>query len=261
MEGEEAQHGQEIRQPRMDRTRQTYECASMKGRHSEETKKKISESLKAYYSEHPAHMKGQHHSEKTKRKTSEALRGRHTSPETQFKKMHVVPLEVRKKISESHKGIIFSEEHRRKISKNQKEKGRIIRPRGKHPFLGRHHTEETKEKIQRARLKQVIPTKDTSIEVAIQEELSRREVNGWVTHYPIIGQPDVAFPKEKIAIFCDGIYWHNLPSRLGRDQRVNQELKKRGWFVLRLPEWRIRENPDSCVEDIINIAQRMGVKV
>lgn len=71
------------------------------GRHTEETKRKISESTKG--EKHP--MYGKHHSEEAKRKMSEANKGK------QFSEEH------KRKLSESLKGKQLSEETKRKLSK------------------------------------------------------------------------------------------------------------------------------------------------
>lgn len=66
-------------------------------KHSEETKRKMSES-----------RKGKHRSEETKKKMSEAHKGLKLSEET------------KKKMSEAKKGKTFSEEHRKKLSEANK---------------------------------------------------------------------------------------------------------------------------------------------
>ena len=80
--------------------------------HSEETKRKISDS-----------HKGKTHREDTKRKMSESRKGKHHSEET------------KKKLSESNKGKTLSEEHSRKLSEAHK---------------GNHHSEETRRKMSEA---------------------------------------------------------------------------------------------------------------
>jgi DNA mismatch endonuclease (patch repair protein) len=68
------------------------------------------------------------------------------------------------------------------------------------------------------------------------------------------GTPDFAFPKNRVAVFVDGCFWHGCPrhasfpatrrdfwlkkfaANKARDRRVNRELRKRGWRVLRLWE-------------------------
>ena len=113
--------------------------------HSEETRKKISESRKGkkLSKNHPfkASMKGKKHTEETKRKISLAKLGK---PRTE---------ETRRKISISHTGKVLSEEHRRNIgiSKTGEKnywygKGYLLSGEN-NSFYGRRHTEETKRKI------------------------------------------------------------------------------------------------------------------
>lgn len=89
------------------------------------------------------HKKGWHLSEETKRKLSEAKKG---------DKNPTKRVEVRKKISEANKKRFSSEEARKKMSEVMK--GRLPWNTGKHltekqkrKMIGKHHTEETKEKI------------------------------------------------------------------------------------------------------------------
>ena len=86
-------------------------------RHSEETRRKMSEAHKG----NPSWNKGKHLSEEHKRKLSEAKKGHITSEETRRKlseahKGHITSEETRKKISEANKGRKFSEEVRRRNS-------------------------------------------------------------------------------------------------------------------------------------------------
>lgn len=108
-----------------------------------------------------------------------------------------------------------------------------------------HNTEKYKQK----RLLIIVPFKDTSIERMMQDELSARGY-GYYKHFPIIGQPDLAFPDKKIAIFCDGDYWHNLPRGKQRDEYVNTELQKQGWLVLRYWGHEINVNTEAIVDEI-----------
>jgi DNA mismatch endonuclease (patch repair protein) len=96
------------------------------------------------------------------------------------------------------------------------------------------------------------PTKDTSIERLVEGELSRREI-GHYKHLPILGvcQSDKAFPDEKIAVFCDGDYWHSIPKAIVKDVRVNRVLTENGWLVLRFSEKDIKESPTKVVDKIV----------
>ena len=70
----------------------------------------------------------------------------------------------------------------------------------------------------------------------------------------IIGKPDFADKRRKIAVFIDGCFWHGCPKHykmpksnkaywlpkikknMARDRKVSKFLKKAGWKVLRVWE-------------------------
>ena len=94
--------------------------------------------------------------------------------------------------------------------------------------------------------------KDT--EVALAKLFRTIGITGWRRHYPIVGKPDFAFPKQKLALFVDGCFWHGCPKHAtrpkgnsafwsakldgnkARDRKVNRELRAKGWRVLRIWE-------------------------
>lgn len=67
-------------------------------------------------------------------------------------------------------------------------------------------------------------------------------------------RPDFVFPKRTLAVFVDGCFWHGCPlhavkpkqnaafwrtklaGNQARDRRVNRELRRLGWTVLRIWE-------------------------
>lgn len=102
-------------------------------KHSEETRRKISEA-----------QKGKKLSEETRRKVSEGNKGKYVSEET------------KRKISEAKKGKHLTEETKRKLSEVRK--GKTPWNKGKHPseetrkklsevHKGKHHSEEAKSKM------------------------------------------------------------------------------------------------------------------
>jgi len=109
----------------------------------------------------------------------------------------------------------------------------------------------TKAKQREARLLQVVPCKDTGIEVKLQNDLKKRGVK-FTKHVPILGQPDL-FVEPNICVFADGNYWHSYPYRTERDIFVNKELKKQGYRVLRFWEHEINNNVVKCVDKIIGV--------
>lgn len=91
-------------------------------KHSDETKAKIGEKSKGRWT-------GKHHTEETKMKIRASNIGRNKGKSPS--------VETRKRMSESGKGRVFSEEHKRKIG--DKSRGRIV-------------SDETREKIRRANI-------------------------------------------------------------------------------------------------------------
>jgi DNA mismatch endonuclease, patch repair protein len=79
-------------------------------------------------------------------------------------------------------------------------------------------------------------------------------------------QPDIVLPERKLAIFCDGDYWHANPlwmkkrgntkltkpqeKNIKRDASQNKLLKENGWNILRLWESDILNDAKSCVDKI-----------
>lgn len=116
------------------------------GKMSDETRKKLSEAMKGRESPN----KGKTFGKEFREKISKAKKGILTGPRSE---------ETKRKISEGNKGKIMSEESRNKLSDIQKNKWQDEEYRQnqiekhkwqageKHPWFGRHHTEETKEKI------------------------------------------------------------------------------------------------------------------
>ena len=111
---------------------------------SDETKLKMSNTQKTTES----NFKGKHHSEEAKRKMSESRKGRHLSDENKRKLIEshlgkVTPDDVRQKISLSNRGKIKSIETREKISKANK--GKLAGK--KHPFAKSVFCIDTDEKF------------------------------------------------------------------------------------------------------------------
>jgi len=123
--------------------------------------------------------------------------------------------------------------------------GRIVHPRG---MLGKsnkwgHHTEETKLIIREERKKQVLPIKDTSIEVKIQNFLKQLGIEYFTHQYMKIEhgyQCDIMIPIMNLVIECDGDYWHSYPTGKEIDHIRTKELITNGFKVLRLWECEIK---------------------
>ncbi len=100
--------------------------------------------------------------------------------------------------------------------------------------------------------------KDT--ELALAKLFRANGITGWRRHYPVVGRPDFAFPKHKLAVFVDGCFWHGCPrhgvkpkgnsafweakleANKARDRKVNRLLRSLGWKVVRIWEHELRHS-------------------
>ncbi len=115
-----------------------------------------------------------------------------------------------------------------------------------------------------------IRSRDTKTEVMLRHALWHRGVRYRKNYAALPGSPDIAITKYKIAVFCDGDFWHGrelhrLESRCGanrdywmkklrrnmeRDRENNDALTELGWLVLRFWEKDIRRDTEGCVRQI-----------
>lgn len=104
------------------------------GKHSKETKEKISKSQKEYWKTHTHPTLGRKHTEEAKKQISEALKGKYVGEFSSFYgKTHTE--ETKKKLSESNKGRKRSEDTIKKMSEAQ---------------MGKVCSTETKKKLREA---------------------------------------------------------------------------------------------------------------
>ena len=119
-----------------------------------------------------------------------------------------------------------------------------------------------------------IRSKNTKIENIIFRELRKRKIYFQRYYKKCPGNPDIAFPRKKMAIFIDGDFWHGynfkkwgkrLPKKywfekitrnIERDKQIKVELSKRGWKVLRIWEHEIEKSKEKVINKIINIIEK-----
>ncbi len=119
-----------------------------------------------------------------------------------------------------------------------------------------------------------IRSKNTSIEVLLCKELRKRGYGYRKNYKELPGKPDIVLTKYKIAIFCDGEFFHGkdwasqkervqqgnnpeywiskIERNMARDEEINRELIHLGWIVLRFWGNDIRKHMDSCINEIEN---------
>lgn len=128
---------------------------------------------------------------------------------------------------------------------------------------------------QRRKNMQAIRSKDTSIEIKLRKALWAKGIRYRKNYKNVIGKPDIAITKCKIAVFCDSDYWHGydwenrnqriksnreywipkIERNMERDCQVTKALEDDGWLVLRFWEWQIKKQLDDCVNTIIEFIQ------
>ena len=102
-----------------------------------------------------------------------------------------------------------------------------------------YHSKERSKKIKKARAKQILPVKDSSIEVKIQNFLKQLGIEFFTHQYIKIEhgyQCDILIPSMNLVIECDGDYWHKYPIGRDIDNIRTKELLAKGFKVLRLWE-------------------------
>lgn len=103
------------------------------------------------------------------------------------------------------------------------------------------------------RASMVNPKSNTLIERLIEEQLVKSGLQ-FLAQKRIyrIAVADFYLPNNRVAIFCDGDYWHRLPGRQEDDKRKTKEIEALGIKVFRFWEKDIKLSPSKCVKQIIN---------
>ena len=138
-------------------------------------------------------------------------------------------------------------------------------------------SQETTSRIMRA-----VKSKDSRAERALAKAMWDRGLRYRKHVKGISGTPDFAFIGPKIAVFCDGDFWHGrgwekrgfgswvdqftrlkspefwqrkIAANMERDKRVNDRLREQGWKVFRFLESDIQEDADGCAKLVMQYKQ------
>lgn len=120
-----------------------------------------------------------------------------------------------------------------------------------------------------------IHSKNTRPEIALRKALFARGYRFRVNYKQLKGKPDIVLTRARIAIFVDGDFWHGhnwvirgygsheaemcryteywrkkITDNMERDKKVNVELQRQGWIVLRFWESDVKTNIEKCLLDI-----------
>lgn len=116
---------------------------------------------------------------------------------------------------------------------------------------------------QRSHAMKSVKLKDGSLEVLVQRELRDRGLKFRRHLRALPGSPDIVFPKQKVAVFVDGDFWHGwrlpawehklspfwrdkLHANRARDRRNFRKLRTSGWKVIRLWQHDVLRDVAEC---------------
>ena len=127
-------------------------------------------------------------------------------------------------------------------------------------------------KEQRHKNMKNIRSKDTAIEIRLRKALWQKGYRYRKNYKELPGCPDIVLTKYKIAIFCDGEFFHGkdwevlkprleqsnnsqfwinkISRNIERDDEVNKKLLFLGWTIIRFWGKDIKKNTDECVKVI-----------
>lgn len=117
-----------------------------------------------------------------------------------------------------------------------------------------------------------VGSEDTEPELLLRKTLWARGLRYRLHRDDLPGSPDIVFPTEKVAVFCDGDFWHGrnweerkqklkegsnpgywipkIRTNMERDERQTEELENDGWTVIRLWETDIKQHPEQAADRV-----------
>lgn len=117
-----------------------------------------------------------------------------------------------------------------------------------------------------------IRSNDTEIEILLRKALWKKGYRYRKNYKALPGKPDIALTKYKIAVFCDGEFFHGkdwevlkpklknsnnsefwiskISRNIERDNEINKKLLFMGWTVIRFWGNDIKKSTDECVKVI-----------
>ena len=124
----------------------------------------------------------------------------------------------------------------------------------------------------RSEIMSKIRSKDTKIEIKVRHWLYHHGIRYRKNCKTIVGKPDIAIKKYKIAIFVNGCFWHGhdecnksrlpksnlvfwkgkLETNKERDRANIETLEQMGWNVFVLWECQINSDFETVIPDLLD---------
>jgi DNA mismatch endonuclease Vsr len=115
-----------------------------------------------------------------------------------------------------------------------------------------------------------VKNKNTDIEMSLRKLLWNNGFRYRKNNLKVYGKPDIVFVGKKIAIFCDGDFWHGydfenqketiksnqifwkkkIENNIRHDILITAALESEGWIVLRFWGHDIKKHPEKCLQKV-----------
>ena len=107
-------------------------------------------------------------------------------------------------------------------------------------------------------MRKVKSSRNKSTELKLIQFFKENRICGWRRNFKLYGKPDFVFPKQRLAIFVDGCFWHGHNCRntkpkdnanyweskinrnKNRDVQVTETLTNKNWTVIRIWECELK---------------------
>jgi DNA mismatch endonuclease (patch repair protein) len=143
--------------------------------------------------------------------------------------------------------------------------------------MGKKKVDNRTEQEKRSYTMSRVRGKNTSIEVLLRKRLWALGIRYRKNYKKVPGCPDVAIVRYRIAVFCDGEFWHGkdwdvkrpkiqsnteywitkIERNIARDKLQNSQLKEMGWTVVRFWGNDIKKDLDGCVWTVLKTIQQV----
>lgn len=137
-------------------------------------------------------------------------------------------------------------------------------------------------KSQRHKNMKNIKSSETKIEVVLRKALWHKGIHYRKNYKELPGKPDIVLTKYKIAIFCDGEFFHGynwrvqkqrleksnnseywikkISRNMERDYEVDKELSALGWTVVHFWGKYVLKHTDECVKYIEELIYEYNIE-
>lgn len=132
---------------------------------------------------------------------------------------------------------------------------------------------DSMDRSTRSALMARIRSKNTKPELIVRAMVYKAGYRYRIHYTQLPGSPDLVFLKARVVVFVDGDFWHGfrfpvwrrrlapfwnrkIENNRCRDRRNFAKLRRLGWKVIRVWEHEVLNDPQRCLEKIIEALRR-----